>query len=119
MANAVRTELGEFIRARKLNWKPIAEQFHQERGERLEDTTDPEPIRKLLRQLRKQYPLNPDGERALGDACSVLGLNHAAMRGRFIAAHQHPPSDIDQSVVSAFIDLLHDEAAQAEAASAS
>lgn len=115
LANAARAELGEFIRARGLKYSPIAEQFYADREEKLEETLDPEPIRKLLSQLRHDHPTNPDGERVLDDACFVLGLDAAAVKGRFMAAHGAPPRDTDPTVVQAFCDLLHEEAAKREA----
>lgn len=114
LAAQARVELGAFIRERGLKYTPIAELFHQTRDERLEDTNDPEAVRKLLRQLRKDHPLNPDGERTIGEACAVLGLDQAATRGRFITKYELAPSDIAQDVVTEFCDLLHAEAAQAE-----
>ncbi|MGE2733805.1 AAA family ATPase [Mycolicibacterium vaccae] len=115
LANAARRELAEFIRARKLKYTPIAERFYIEREEKLEDTTDPEAIRKLLAALKAENPENPEGERLVDDACFVLGLDVNAVKGRFIAQHKVPPRQAAPEVVQQFCDRLHDEAAQAEA----
>lgn len=52
LADSVRAELGVFIRENKLPYKAIAERFHSEQGESLEDTRDPQAIRTLLENLK-------------------------------------------------------------------
>jgi hypothetical protein len=52
LADSVRAELGAFIRENSLGYKAIAERFHSEQGESLEDTRDPQAIRTLLENLK-------------------------------------------------------------------
>lgn len=53
LADAARAELGAFIRANSLAYKPIAERFHRERDEALEDTRDVQAIQSLLGELKQ------------------------------------------------------------------
>lgn len=56
MADAARVELGAFIRKHNIPYKPLSERFHQDNGEALEDTRDPQAIRNLLDELKTDYP---------------------------------------------------------------
>jgi len=131
-ADAARAELGEFIRAHKLKYKPIADAFYQAREEKLEDSRDPDAIRRLLAALQKEHPEPPtaepsssesarpdvaDNEQLLDDTCAVLGLSYEIVKGRFMAEHQKPPRQAAAAAVQAFCDKLHDEGAKAEKAS--
>ncbi len=52
LANAARAELGAFIREHKVNYKQLADRFHQDQGEALEDTRDAQAIRNVLDELK-------------------------------------------------------------------
>ncbi|MDZ7886573.1 MAG: hypothetical protein U5N53_28380 [Mycobacterium sp.] len=119
MAVVARAELGVFLRSRGLDWRPIAEQFYADHGVRLEDTTDPELVRALLRTLRDKHTRNPLGESTLADACGVLGVDLAAARARFVSEHSCTPADAEQAAVVEFCDRLHDEMVRVEAAEVS
>lgn len=52
LADAARAELGAYMREHSISYKPVAERFHQERGESLEESRDPDAIRQLLGELK-------------------------------------------------------------------
>lgn len=54
LADAARTELGVFIREHGINYKQLAERFHDEQGETLENTRDAQAVRNVLGELKQE-----------------------------------------------------------------
>lgn len=54
LANQARAALGDFLRLKKLPYKPVAERFYAEQGEELETTLDPTAVFNFLDTLKKE-----------------------------------------------------------------
>lgn len=54
LANQARSALGDYLRLKKIPYKPVAERFYEERGEELESTMDPTAVFDFLATLKKE-----------------------------------------------------------------
>lgn len=54
LANQARAALGDFLRLKKMPYKPVAERFYAEQGEELETTLDPTAVFNFLDTLKKE-----------------------------------------------------------------
>jgi AAA domain len=55
LANAARTELGEYLREQKIAYKPVAQRFYDSQDEHLEETRDPSAVRNLLQAIKDEH----------------------------------------------------------------